>query len=68
MKHKKAKGAKSKIVRSRRRAKSNPDTASVACSLLDNIAKRLDVCRASVLVFRVALNGQNRECKGVSLC
>jgi hypothetical protein len=61
MNRKKAK-PKSKSVMPGRRSKSDPDAAFMACSLLDNIAKRLDVCRASVVVCRLALSAQKGEC------
>ena len=61
MNQKKAK-PRSKNVRTGRRSKSDPDTALIARSLLDNIAKRLDVCRASVVVCRLALSAQKAEC------
>jgi hypothetical protein len=61
MKHKKAK-LKSKILMRGRRSESDPDTVFIACSLLENIAKRLDVCRASTVVCRLALSAQKGEC------
>jgi hypothetical protein len=61
MKHKKAK-PESKILTRGRRSDSDPATVFMACSLLVNIAKRLDVCRASTVVCRLALSAQKAEC------
>ena len=61
MNHKKAKPRANNVTPGSH-TESDPATVFLACSLLDNIAKRLDVCRASVVVCRLALSAQNGEC------
>jgi hypothetical protein len=42
--------------------KVGPAGVLISRALLDNIARRLDVGRASAVVCRLALSGQNTEC------